>query len=92
MPVETGNQELRLRLVETSLPFLPLHERTGLRYIPGALGFIKQNYMLWRCPVITEVFIAEVMNVLDESLNLLFRFTLSDAGAFTGGTLNPIAR
>ncbi len=70
MPVHDADQELRLRHIEIGLPPFSLHEASSLLACPCSLSFVEHNNFLnWNTHV-PDVFIAEVMDVLDEAAYL----------------------
>src|SRR4030095_3896929 len=72
MPVEIGDQELRLGAVEVCDLLTPTHKVRGLCLRPSPLRLVEDDNMIVGCTRCPDAFISEVMNVLNERLNALF--------------------
>jgi hypothetical protein len=68
---------LRFGLIEAGLLLFPAHEVGGHLEIPGALGFVENNYAITRGTKVSQAGVAEVMNVLDEGFDLLLHDAFS---------------
>jgi hypothetical protein len=73
--VHARDQELRFRLGEVGSFLLAEHEVRCPRQIPGALCLVEESDMLDGRAGVHKTVIAEVMHVLDESLDLTACFT-----------------
>src|SRR5688572_12513076 len=80
--VKTGNQELRLRMGKIRSPLLLKHELRGLFAVPRPLGFVEKRYVLDRGATgISQTFVAKMVHVLDEQLDLTQSLTLLEPSA-----------
>ena len=71
VPIEVGQQELRLGLGKARAILLSSHERRGLPKIPGTLRLIEDHHMLrWRGGL-AKASVSEVMHVLNECLHFM---------------------
>lgn len=78
--VHVLDQELGLGVREVVDALALLHEVRGLGTVPGALGLVKDHDMVCGWPRVAQRLVAEVVDVLDESLHGL-------AGVGLGGSL-----
>ena len=56
----------RLRNIEVGLSSLALYEANSLRTCPGALCFVRYNYLFGWNLVVSSVLVSEMMDVLNE--------------------------
>jgi hypothetical protein len=93
VPVEAGDQELWLGLLEVRATLLLPHEVNRLLQVPGPLGFIEDGHVLdWRLLRVDEAFVAEVMDVLDECSDLAQRCSLACCPAAEALLTDLVAR
>jgi hypothetical protein len=74
MPVHTRDQKLWLELREVRDVLLSAHEVRRALHVPSSLGLVKQHDVFrWRARRISQVLVAKVVHILDESLYLASR-------------------
>lgn len=78
MAVHDSDKEFRLGKVESVLSLFPPHKIRSHLFRPCPLGFVKNHDPVYRSPLVRQMFVPEMMDVLNEGFRFSFRIPFSD--------------
>lgn len=78
MAVHDSDKEFRFGKVESVLSLFPSHKIRSHLFRPCPLGFVENHDPVYRSPTVRQMFVPEMMDVLNEGFRFSFRIPFSD--------------